>query len=130
MKKQKSNHFEQLLQPILGKMSALEQKWLIRIVLRNVKLVGLSEKTVLSMYHPDAKELYDVCNDLEHVCSSLVDPAKKSLDFAVSLFKPVRPMLSDREKISRFVKKMDYKPFYVEAKLDGERVQIHKKNLR
>lgn len=129
--KQKTLFFERLLQPVLIQMSALEQKWLIRIILRHEKLIGLSEKTVLSLYHPDAKELYDVCNDLEKVCSSLIDQSARTSHLsAISLFKPLRPMLADREKISKFVKKMDYKPFYVETKLDGERVQIHKKGNR
>lgn len=115
-----------LLRVFLMKMSALEQKWLIRILLRSGKLNGLNEHLVLSTYHPDAKELYDVSHDLEKVCQTLVDPFSRSLGKEITLFKAFRPMLADRIKISKFLNKMNNHPFYAETKLDGERIQIHK----
>lgn len=79
----------------------------------------------MSAYHPDAKELYDVSNDLEKVCTSLEDPFNRPLAIGISIFKPFRPMLADRIEVSKFLTKMGNKPFYVETKLDGERIQIH-----
>lgn len=126
----KSDNMSKLLQPLLAKLSAVEQKWLIRIILKNVKLAGLNEKAVLSALHPDAKELYDVSNDLEKVCTSFMDPSSPSSGIEISLFKPFRPMLADRVQMSKILTKMGNNPFYVETKLDGERTQIHKRGKR
>ena len=126
----KSESTEKILQPILMNLSALEQKWLIRVILRDVKLTGMSEKAVLSTYHPDAKELYDVSNDLAKVCATLNNPLNRSSGIEISLFNPFRPMLADRLSISKIFTKMNNKPFYVETKLDGERTQIHKRGKR
>jgi DNA ligase-4 len=83
---------EKLLQPLLMKLTALEQKWLIRIILRDVKLTGMSEKVVLSTHHPDAKELYDVSHDLEKFCTTLINPLNKSAGIETSLYSQFRPM--------------------------------------
>jgi DNA ligase-4 len=109
------------------KLSGFEQKWLIRTILRDVKLTGISEKAVLSTYHPDAKELYDASNDLEKVCTTLINPLNRSSEIGISLFNPFRPMLADRLSESKILMKMSNKPCYVETKLDGERTQIHKR---
>jgi len=118
-----------LLQPLVIKMSAIEQKWLIRIILKELKL-GIGQNSILEIYHPDAQQLYDVSNDLEKVCSSLTDPNDRSLGIEISLFKPFRPMLADRVPMNKILFKMGHKPFYVETKLDGERTQIHKEDER
>lgn len=125
----KTDNLKQL-HPLFLKLCALEQKWLIRIILRNVKIIGLNEKTILSIFHPDAKELYDVCNDLERVCVSLPNPSNRNFGIGITLLKPFRPMLTDRMEVSKFITQMRNKPFYVESKLDGERIQIHKKGTR
>lgn len=55
------------LEIMLQRMSAKEQKWLIRIVLKDMKL-RMGHSRVLGIFHPDAKELYDVSNSLVKVC--------------------------------------------------------------
>lgn len=55
------------LETMLQKMSAKEQKWLIRIILKDMKL-GMGHTRVLGIFHPDAKEMYDVSNSLVKVC--------------------------------------------------------------
>eukprot|EP00731_Ephydatia_muelleri_P008253 Em0004g591a len=54
------------LQLLLRNTSALEQKWLIRIILKGLK-TGLSENSVFSVFHPDAVDLFSVCSNLEMV---------------------------------------------------------------
>lgn len=57
--------------------TAAEQKWIVRIILKGMKLffnqllivpaelkVGLSEKSVLNYFHPDALELFNVTSNL------------------------------------------------------------------
>lgn len=57
---------EQILQSMLLKVSAIEQKWLIRLLLKDMRL-GLAHTKILKAYHNDANDLYDVCNDLRKV---------------------------------------------------------------
>lgn len=54
---------EETLQLMLLKFSAIEQKWLIRLLLKSMNL-GIAHTKILNIYHRDANELYDVCNDL------------------------------------------------------------------
>ena len=51
---------------LLKNLSAMEQKWLIRMIVKELK-VGLSQTSILSVYHPDAEELYNVNNSIEKV---------------------------------------------------------------
>jgi DNA ligase-4 len=48
---------------MLTSLSADEQKWLIRMLLKDMKF-GLGQKFIFSVYHQDALELYDVSNNL------------------------------------------------------------------
>jgi DNA ligase-4 len=51
---------------LLKNMSALEQKWLIRMIMKELKC-GISQQTVFSLFHEDAEDLYNVTNSLEKV---------------------------------------------------------------
>ena len=51
---------------LLHKMSAQEQKWLIRVLLKDMHL-GLGQSAIFSAWHPDAKDFYDVNNNLNKV---------------------------------------------------------------
>ena len=62
-----SDEVKHSLLHLLRNTSALEQKWLIRMILKDMKL-GLSENSILYAFHPDARDLYDVTNSLEKVC--------------------------------------------------------------
>lgn len=53
---------------MLLKFSATEQKWFIRLLLKEMHL-GIAHTKILNTYHRDANELYDVCNDLIKVIS-------------------------------------------------------------
>lgn len=56
---------------MLLKFSANEQKWLIRLLLKDMRL-GIAHTKVLNTYHTDANELYDVCNDLIKVMINIM----------------------------------------------------------
>ncbi len=47
-------------------MSAEEQKWLIRIVMKELKM-GLSQQSVFSVFHQDAEDLFNVKMSLQKV---------------------------------------------------------------
>lgn len=110
---------------LLKQTSAFEQKWLVRMLLREMR-IGLSEKGVLNCYHPDARDLLDVTSSLERVCRELKDPKVRLHEAQVSLFNPVRPMLAERAKPKSVERQLDKQPFFAETKFDGERMQVHK----
>ncbi|XP_068735127.1 DNA ligase 4-like [Montipora capricornis] len=121
----KREDVKKALQFLLRNTSALEQKWLIRIIFKELK-VGLSENSVFNVFHPDAVELYSVCNSLSKVCTDLHDPTIRMNEAQMSLFSPFRPMLAERGAIEEVEKIMKNQAFYIETKIDGERMQLHK----
>ena len=116
---------KQTLQQILRSTTAVEQKWLIRIIMKELKL-GINENSILSLFHLDAVDLFSVCADLEKVCVDLIDPTFRLNEAAIQLFSPFRPMLGQRASIPQAVKLADGQAFYVETKFDGDRMQMHK----
>uniref|UniRef100_A0A8D0E747 DNA ligase n=1 Tax=Salvator merianae TaxID=96440 RepID=A0A8D0E747_SALMN len=110
---------------LITQSSAFEQKWLIRMILKDMKL-GVSQQTLFSIFHPDAVELYNVTTDLEKVCRQLHDPTIFLGDVSITLFSPFKPMLAAIVNIREIEKQMNNQSFYIETKLDGERMQMHK----
>lgn len=128
---QKQQEQQKTLEFLLGRMCAREMKWIFRIVLRNMRL-HVTEKVLLLYWHPDAMDLLNVTSNLEHVCHTLWDPTV-SLDSAereiqpMRCFKPMRTLykkqaLNDFEGIRAL---MPEAGFYIEEKIDGERMQVH-----
>lgn len=114
------------LMRLVTSLSAVEQKWLIRMVMKELKM-GLSQASVLSVYHPDAEELYNVNNNLEKVCRLLRDPETRGHEIGITVFSPFTPMLGERASPDKIEKLMDNKTYFIETKYDGERVLLHKK---
>ncbi len=109
-----------------------EQIWVARIILKHMEL-GMTEHSILPLLHPDANKFYAVNCDLQSVCQELSDPTIHHTDFPLQVFKPFLPMqskplgngnreyaFSDLEAIFK-----DGKGYWVETKLDGERMQMH-----
>jgi DNA ligase-4 len=112
-------------------------------------VISVKETTVFSVFHPDAQDLYNTCSDLKKVAWELWDPSYRlnaevsffehqnhllltvtaSQDKAVQLFHAFAPMLCKRptKKIEDSVKQMGGSEFFIEEKLDGERMQLHKR---
>ncbi|XP_027722174.1 DNA ligase 4 [Vombatus ursinus] len=110
---------------LITQSSALEQKWLIRMIIKDLKL-GFSQQTIFSLFHRDAVELHGVTTDLEKVCRELHDPSVGLSDISITLFSAFKPMLAAVADIQRVEKDMKHQSFYIETKLDGERMQMHK----
>ncbi|KAM8904251.1 DNA ligase 4 isoform 1-T2 [Spinachia spinachia] len=110
---------------LITQSSALEQKWLIRMILKDMKL-GISKETVLQVFHPDAAELYNVNTDLNKVCQQLHSPSVSLSEVSIGLFSAFKPMLAAVANIRNVEKQMGNAPFYIQTKLDGERIQLHK----
>ncbi|KAF5388657.1 hypothetical protein D9757_004750 [Collybiopsis confluens] len=94
-------------------------------------VISVKETTVFAVFHPDAQDLYNTCSDLKKVAWTLWDPNTRlnADDKTVQLFQPFAPMLCKRptKTIEHTVKEMGGSEFYIEEKLDGERMQVHKR---
>ncbi|XP_053139773.1 DNA ligase 4 isoform X2 [Hemicordylus capensis] len=110
---------------LITQSSALEQKWLIRMIIKDLKL-GVSQQTLFSTFHADAAELHNVTTDLEKVCRQLHDPCVSLSDVSITLFSAFKPMLAAIADVQQIEKQMNNQSFYIETKLDGERMQMHK----
>ena len=124
-----------ILEQFYKSMNADELLWLIRIILRQMK-VGATERTFFDIWHPDAESLFNVSSSLRRVCWELHDPDLRleSEDRGVSLMQCYQPQLAQFQMNSfqRMVEKMrateEDPTFWVEEKLDGERMQMHMVN--
>lgn len=115
-----------VLHSLLKHASANEQKWLIRILLKNNKL-GLGKTSIFRAIHFDAEKLFDVCSSLKEVCEKLSDPGITINEVEISLASAFSPMLAERVDIGAFNKYFsEQKMLLCETKFDGERIQIHK----
>lgn len=114
-------------------MNPDELKWLISIILRAMH-IGATEKTILHIWHPDAEILFNISSSLKKVCWDLKDQSirlKSDQDRGVALWQCFQPQLAQFQpkKMNQLVAKMrtteEQPEFWIEEKLDGERMQIH-----
>ncbi|OQV04258.1 hypothetical protein CLAIMM_09169 [Cladophialophora immunda] len=122
--------------PILAefykRMNAEELMWLIRVILKQMK-VGATEKTFFHLWHPDAESLFNVSSNLRRVCWELYSPEVRLQDeeAGVALMQCFQPMLAQfkQESLNKVVEALRPTPddpeFWIEEKLDGERIQMH-----
>lgn len=110
---------------LTAKMTANEQKWLTRIILKCLR-VGLPDGQVLKLIHLDAPDIFDVRMNLSEVIKIFTSNEVycKEDHFKVKLFSPFKPMLADREALEKAADLLAG-PFFIEPKLDGERCQFH-----
>ena len=114
------------------RMNPYEMMWLIRIILRQMK-VGATEKTFFNIWHPDADSLFNVSSNLRRVCWELYDPSVRldGDDRGVTLMQCFQPQLAQFQmhsfdKMIQRMRPTEEDPvFWIEEKLDGERMQLH-----
>jgi DNA ligase-4 len=133
------------------RMNPDELLWLIRIILRQMK-VGATEKTFLEvrtiyvrlctydqtnntcqLWHPDAEALFGVSSSLRRVCWELTNPSIRLEDDEadITLMQCFQPQLAqfqmhDFQKVIRnMCPTGEDEEFWIEEKLDGERMQLH-----
>ncbi|XP_058175739.1 DNA ligase 4-like [Anopheles ziemanni] len=118
--------------------SPLEHRWLVRIVLRKLRLGALTARRILQQYHPDAPTILDYTGNLSNVVQQLENspegnditlptPAAES---SIRLFHFIKPMLCQRLELPRVGALLTRHTFWLETKMDGERFQIHKDGSR
>lgn len=125
------------LASLLNSASDVEAKFLVRFVNGKLRL-GVADYTVLdalSLAYTGSKEkrgtlekAYNLSSDLGLVAQLLAEKGIRAIDkIKVSVGKPVRPMLAERLGSSEeIIEKMGGEAV-AEYKLDGERVQAHKR---
>ncbi|CAK9273004.1 unnamed protein product [Sphagnum jensenii] len=115
-----------VLAEIINRTNVQEMRWIIMIILKELKL-GISEKTVFSVFHPDAEDLFNVTCDLKLVCEKLCDRNQRYKRQDIAVGKAVRPQLAARVgNVEEAWKKLRGKEVVVECKFDGDRIQVHK----
>ncbi|KAF1836301.1 ATP-dependent DNA ligase [Decorospora gaudefroyi] len=123
-----------IFQRFYRRMNAEEMTWLIRMILRQMK-IGATEKTILDIWHPDAETLFNISSNLRRVCWELFDPEIRleGEDIGLSLMQCFQPQLAQfqdklgsfEKMVTRFKGNSDDDTFWIEEKLDGERMQLH-----
>ncbi|KAK8117435.1 DNA ligase 4 [Apiospora kogelbergensis] len=117
-------------------MNSEELMWLIRIVLKQMK-VGATERTFLNLWHVDGDTLFNVSSSLRRVCWQLHsrDVNLNGRESQIELFQIFQPQLAQYQFSGTFQKMVDIltrshrtetdNDFWIEEKLDGERMQMH-----
>lgn len=128
----KEEHQMPIMATFYERMNAEELMWLIRMILRQMK-VGATERTILNIWHPDAETLFNVSSSLRRVCWELYNPAVRleGDDTDITLMQCFQPQLAQFQMrtFDFVIKKLrpdENDPvFWIEEKLDGERMQLH-----
>ncbi|CAI4052902.1 hypothetical protein SUVZ_15G1560 [Saccharomyces uvarum] len=114
----------------LENMTFVELKYFFDIVLKN-RVIGGQEHKLLNCWHPDAQDYLSVVSDLRVVTSKLYDPGVrlKNDDLSIKVGFAFAPQLAKKvnlpyEKICHALRN----DFFVEEKMDGERIQVHYMN--
>ncbi|KAI1755310.1 ATP dependent DNA ligase domain-containing protein [Xylaria castorea] len=127
-----------IIETFYQRMNAEELKWLIRIILKQMR-IGATERTILELWHPDAQHLFNVSSNLRRVCWELYDTSIRltGAQTGVALMQCFQPQLAAYEMATSFDKMIEKlnasthdtasgdKEFWIEEKLDGERMQLH-----
>ena len=123
---------------LLINSSNLECKFILKLILGNLRL-GIADFTILDAialsFTGDKRNrkilerAYNVSSDLGKIAKLLYNGSLEEVEsISISLFIPIRPMLAERaSNAQEALKKMDGKICFAEYKIDGERIQIHKK---
>ena len=125
---QKEEAQERIFADFYKRMNAEEMMWLIRIILRQMK-VGATEKTFFNIWHPDADSLFSVSSNLRRVCWELYDPSLRleGEERGITLMQCFQPQLAQfqmnsfQKMVERMKPTEDDPIFWIEEKV---RLQI------
>lgn len=121
-----------IFEEFYARMNPDELQWLIRIILRQMK-IGATERTFFNLWHPDAESLFSVSSSLRRVCWDLYDPSFRleGDERGITLMQCFQPQLAQfqmhsfQKMVDRMRPTEDDNAFWIEEKLDGERMQLH-----
>ena len=85
------------------------------------------ETAVLRHYHQDAVDLYNLCCDLRRVCETLAVRSERLKRQDLEPGALVKAMMASRAHgCAKAFEAMRDRPFVIETKFDGERIQVHR----
>ncbi|KAK5994597.1 DNA ligase 4 [Cladobotryum mycophilum] len=122
-----------IFETFYNRMNAEELMWLIRIILKQMK-IGATERSFLYLWHPDGEALFSVSSSLRRVCWELYNPEVRleQEEAGITLMQCFQPQLAQFQMPASFQKMIallrptESDPeFWIEEKLDGERMQVH-----
>ncbi|OQR76922.1 DNA ligase 4-like [Tropilaelaps mercedesae] len=122
------DEFKVQLKYLYNHCTALEHKWLARIILKSSLNVRKDVAVILNTIHPLAIDMFAVNHNLEDICMTLYDYDLQVDIPRVCVGKPFGFMLSARTNLATVESDMANDEFFMEIKFDGERVQVHKKD--
>lgn len=142
----------ELLRPFLDKLTIEEIKCFLQMVLKE-SMLSFFERAFFVAWHPDAYELFKVCNDMKKIFWSLPDPEirllpsqlcvqpmyqfvpQSSQKLTLSYEKLCRKMAADLSPEGKDTKLVDlyhrhgyHGHFLIEEKIDGDRMLMHMTN--
>lgn len=116
---------EEILFKMFKKCSPENIRWIIRIILKDLKL-GISTNSILNCYHRDAASFFASNNNLRKLCNVLANQNVRLHELEIEIFEAFCPMLSKRIDNNNFRKEFkNDQLYYLENKFDGERFQLH-----
>ena len=130
-----------LFQDIIYKATARQIKWIIKMILKDMKL-GMGVESILRHLHPNAVQIYHMTSSLKQVLEAIAKPdAMSSADVTGErelltsvYFQTFKPMLSERVNPGDIPERFGHMHggMFLEPKLDGERMMVHvdKRNNR
>ncbi|MEM3440613.1 MAG: ATP-dependent DNA ligase [Candidatus Bathyarchaeia archaeon] len=128
---------ERLLIGLLGRMGQMEREYFVRMLLGEVR-IGVVEGMMLEAIASAAgvdiravKRAYALLGDLGEVAKRALSAGTGGLEgIGITLFQPLRPMLADTAADPESALAEHGGRSALEFKLDGARVQIHKRGDR
>ncbi|CAM9320873.1 unnamed protein product [Ectocarpus sp. 12 AP-2014] len=118
---------KQVLTRIRTNCSPMNQKWIARMVLKNLKIN--IKKEVLKKFHPGALDYYNRTTSLRRVCSAFIGKhSSVTATFNLEVFTTFSPMLAMNffYGLGKIVPSLQGRPFCMDVKLDGERMLCHR----
>ncbi len=116
------------LTKLIKNSSLLEQKWIVQIMLKDLK-IGVGHESLLKLFHPKSLDVYNSTSSLLEVCSFIQNPSNPK--FAENFYRvnlPIKPMLASRMTLHDIIDNFMSSATIVETKYDGERIQCHIKD--
>ena len=116
------------LTKIIKQCTAQEQKWILSIILKDIK-IGFSSDTFFKLYDPHAISILNSTSSLVDVCEYISNSQdEKYVNTFYKVFSPIKPMLVARMTLDKILTTFTGVTVYIETKFDGERIQCHLHN--
>jgi len=101
---------KKVLIELIKSMNATEQKWLIRIILKDMRM-GIKHESIFKIFHPYALDLYNACSNLREVCEKCISKNFVYTSKDIKLFAAVKPMLATLatpEKLKSYIRDKEF----------------------